>query len=111
MADKKPHAGHGFVKTTIEHFNDNSAVVHHHHEDGPHKDIKHAVGSLDECHDSIEDCLRQKGIDPEKIEEAIDPGIHARALDKLAKETGKDDEEAEEKVSPGLHEKMQKMVE
>lgn len=102
------HAGHGYHMTTITHHDDGSATIKHNHESGDDKE--YAVGDLDGVHDGIEDHLRERGIDPEAIEEAIDPGIHARALDALAKAQGVDEEKAEEKVSPGLHEKMSEMA-
>lgn len=46
---------HQFTHTHIEHHPDHSATVHHVHEEGPHKDIKHAVPSLDHVHDSLQD--------------------------------------------------------
>jgi len=50
---------HGFTHTHIEHHSDHSATVHHVHKDGPHKDVKHAVASLDHLHDSLQDHLGQ----------------------------------------------------
>lgn len=63
MADKKPaekkkkHAGHGFTHSTIEHHADNSHTVTHHHEDGPQKDVKHAVADHDSMMDSMQEHL------------------------------------------------------
>jgi hypothetical protein len=54
----------------------------------------------------VEKALRKQGVDPEKIEEALDPGVHARALKEAAKQSGLNDEKIEERVSPGLHDKM-----
>ncbi len=54
---KKPHAGHGYTHSHVEHYADGSHQVHHVHEDGPHKDMKHAVTDLDSVHDSIQDHL------------------------------------------------------
>lgn len=78
------HAGHGFKKTSITHFDDGSAMIHHEHENGNHS--THAVGDLDGVHDSLEEHLRcpeeveedleKRGINPEKIEEKIAPGLH-----------------------------------
>ena len=48
---------HGFTHTHIEHHKDGSATVHHVHHEGPHKDVKHAVPSLDHIHDSLQDHL------------------------------------------------------
>jgi hypothetical protein len=78
---------HKFLHTTIEHHDDGSATVHHEHEDGK-SHVRHAVADLDAIHDSLEEHLRdpeeieaeveKKGIDPEKLEEAISPGIHEK---------------------------------
>jgi hypothetical protein len=77
---------HKFLRTTIEHHADGSATVHHEHQDGEGHHVKHAVLDLDGIHDSLEDHLRdpeeveaypkEHGIDPEKLEEAIHPGLH-----------------------------------
>ena len=91
---KKPHAGHGFVHTTIDHHEDGSATVHHEHEDGKsHK--TYAVTHLDALHDGLEDHLRtpeeiekwltEHGIDPEKLEEAIHPGLHEKMKEVVEK--------------------------
>lgn len=69
MAKKKHHK---FTHTHIEHFHDGSAAVHHVHEEGPHKDVKHAVGSLDEAHDSLQDHLGA----PNEGEEQANQGQH-----------------------------------
>jgi hypothetical protein len=50
---KKKHAGHGFTHSTVEHHGDGSHTVTHHHEDGPQKDVKHAVGDHDAMMDSM----------------------------------------------------------
>lgn len=50
---KHPHAGHGFTHTHVEHHADGSHTVHHVHEDGPHKDVKSAVGDHDGMMDSM----------------------------------------------------------
>lgn len=79
---------HKFTHSTIEHHDDGSHTIHHQHADGPEHDVKHAVADLDEVHDSFEKHFRdpeevegmvgKKGIDPEKLEEAISPGIHEK---------------------------------
>jgi hypothetical protein len=48
---------HKFHKTTVDHHKDGSATVEHHHSEGPHKNVKHAVQSLDHLHDSLQDHL------------------------------------------------------
>lgn len=93
MSEEKKikHAGHGYHETVIRHFDDGSAAIHHKvHPDHVHemKDKEYGVGHLDEIHDGIEDHLRnpeeieaklqKQGIDPEKLEEAIKPGLHER---------------------------------
>ena len=55
--EKKKKKGHKFHRTHIEHFKDGSGTVEHHHEEGAHKNVKHAVGNIDEMHDSVEDHL------------------------------------------------------
>lgn len=80
-----PVAKHKYLRTTIEHHYDGSATVHHEHSDGT-SHVKHAVLDLDGVHDSLEDYLRdpeeveadleKHGIDTEKLEEAIHPGLH-----------------------------------
>jgi len=50
-------AKHGFKHTKISHHKDGSLTVHHVHKDGPHKDVHHAVMSLDHLHDSMQDHL------------------------------------------------------
>jgi hypothetical protein len=79
---------HGFTHTDAEHHADGSITLTHTHID-PAKSIKRAVSDLDEMHDSMEDCcnpdepekvekeLEDRGIDPEKLEEDIAPGLHA----------------------------------
>lgn len=112
---KKPHAGHGYIWTDIDHHEDGSATVHHEHEDGKsHK--TYAVSDLDGVHDGLEDHLRdpeeieswlkEHDIDPEKLEELIHPGLHAEALEKA----GVDDEKLEEEVEPGIHRKMAEAI-
>jgi hypothetical protein len=54
-AKKKPHAGHGYTHTHIEHHADNSHTVHHVHEDGPHRDVKGAVADHDGLMDHMMD--------------------------------------------------------
>ena len=56
---KKKHAGHGFTHTSILHHADNSHTVTHHHEDGPQKDVTHAVGDHDAMMDSMMDHTSQ----------------------------------------------------
>jgi hypothetical protein len=51
---------HKFSHTHVEHHNDGSSTVHHVHHEGPHKDVKHAVSSLDHLHDSMQDHLGQE---------------------------------------------------
>jgi hypothetical protein len=45
---------HKFHKTTGQLHKDGSATVEHHHSEGPHKNVKHAVQSLDHLHDSMQ---------------------------------------------------------
>jgi hypothetical protein len=52
--------------------------------------------------DNTEKAFKEMGVDPERVEEAIDPGVHARALSA----SGADHEAMEEKVHPGLHKQM-----
>jgi hypothetical protein len=54
---KKPHAGHGYTHSSVQHHGDSSHTVTHHHEDGSHKDMTHAVTDLDGVHDSLQDHL------------------------------------------------------
>lgn len=71
---KKPHAGHGFTSSHIEHYADGSHQVHHVHEDGPHKDVKHAV----EGHDSMLDSMMQHTSQPNPGEDmSAAPGAPA----------------------------------
>jgi hypothetical protein len=85
---KKPHAGHGYHRTIIEHHGDLSHTVRHEHEDGKsHK--SYAVADLDAVHDGLEDHLGEpnagedediegkKYADEEAMEEKLHPGIHA----------------------------------
>jgi len=88
--DRIPHAGHGYHRTTVTHHDDGSATIKHEHEDGKsHKE--YAVGDLDGVHDGLEDCLRlaeeteaklkERGINPEALEESIAPGLHEKMAD------------------------------
>lgn len=70
---KKKHAHHGFHTTHVEHHADGSHTVHHMHHEGPHKDVKHAVTSLDHLHDSLEDHL---GPEPTDGDKELDNGVH-----------------------------------
>ncbi len=63
---------HGFHTTHIEHHKDGSATVHHKHMDGAHKDVKHAVQSLDHIHDSLQDHLGE----PNPGEAEANAGMH-----------------------------------
>jgi hypothetical protein len=85
---KRPHAGHGYKHTHIEHHDDGSHTIHHEHEDGKsHK--RYAVADLDAVHDGLEDHLGEpnagedediegkKYADEEAMEEKLHPGIHA----------------------------------
>lgn len=63
---------HGFTHTHIKHHADGSATVHHKHKDGPHKDVEHAVPSLDHIHDSLQDHLGM----PNPGEAEADQGQH-----------------------------------
>jgi hypothetical protein len=56
---KKPHAGHGYTHTNVEHHADGSHTVHHVHEDGPHKDVKGAVADHDGLMDHMMDHTSQ----------------------------------------------------
>ena len=86
---------HGFRETHIELHGDGSATIHHVHQDGPEKDLKHAGADLDGIHDCLEDhCnpekmekgLKAEGKDPEAMEEKIAPGIHAKVASMASKE-------------------------
>lgn len=60
MANERLHAGHGFHRTHIKHHHDGSHTVRHEvHPRHAHlkKDVEHAVGHLDELHDSLQDHL------------------------------------------------------
>jgi len=57
MEGKKKHAHHGFTHSHIEHHADGSHTVEHHHNEGPHKNVRHAAMSLDHVHDSLQDHL------------------------------------------------------
>ena len=112
------HAGHGHTSTMITHHADGSATVKHEHEGGDHKE--YAVSDLDGVHDGLEDHLRTPdeigkdidahGIDYEALEEAIEPGIHDKALDYLAEKDKVNPNDIEEKVSPGMHERMARLI-
>ena len=112
------HAGHGHTNTMITHHADGSATVKHQHEAGDHKE--YAVADLDGVHDGLEDHLRtpheiekdldSRGIDHEALEEAIEPGLHDKALDYLADKDKVDSDDIEEKVSPGVHERMARLI-
>ena len=58
---KKPHAGHGFLRSKHEYHADGSMTHHFEHESGPDRDVKHATADLDGMHDSLEDNLRPEG--------------------------------------------------
>jgi len=79
---KKPHAGHGFHSTHIEHHPDGSATIHHIHEDGSDHDKKYAVLDLDSIHDGMEDHLGE----PNEGEDAEnhDHPSHAELTDEIA---------------------------
>lgn len=79
---------HGFTHTHIDLHDDGSASIHHVHQDGPDKDMKHAVPDLDGVHECLEDHCN-----PEKMEKGL-------------KKAGKDPEALEEKISPGIHDKV-----
>lgn len=79
---------HKFSHTHIELHDDGSATIHHMHESDPTKDVKHAVGDMDELHDSLQEHLNPEeekveamGKDPEVLEEKISPGIHKKVLE------------------------------
>lgn len=69
MAEKK----HGYKHTHVEHHKDRSMTIHHQHSEGPHKDVKHAVASLDHMHDSLRDHL---GEGPSEGDQELDNGVH-----------------------------------
>lgn len=80
---------HKFSETRIKIHNDGSATVHHMHETDPSQDVEHAVADTDGIHDSLQQHLnpeeaeseiKARGMDPEALEEAADPGIHDRIL-------------------------------
>ena len=119
MANKM-HAGHGFLHTSVEHHNDGSVTVHHVHKYGEKYDVKHAVGNLDELHDSMQEHLdpekaeervKKLGFDPESLEETVHPHLHEEALMKSAHQQGKDADDVEEEVDPGIHNRILKLVE
>lgn len=63
---------HKFHSTHISHHDDGSATVHHMHEDGPHKDVKHAVGD----HDGMMDSMMEHTSAPNPGEAEADMGQH-----------------------------------
>jgi hypothetical protein len=76
---------HKFDSTMITHHDDGSHTVHHMHEDGPEHDDIGAVNDHDSLLDNlcdhldpekVESELKSHGIDSEKLEELISPGIH-----------------------------------
>ena len=67
------HAHHGFTHTHIEHHGDGSATVHHVHNEGPHKDVKHAALNLDHIHDSLQDHLAE----PSQGTQELENGVHS----------------------------------
>lgn len=69
---KTKHAGHGYTHVHVEHHKDGSHTVHHRHEDGAHKDSRHAASNIDGVHDSIED---HEGM-PNPGEAEADAGDH-----------------------------------
>lgn len=80
---------HKFAETRLKIHDDGSMTVHHMHETDPKQDVVHAVGDLDGAHDSMQQHLnpddaeaeiKARGMDPEVLEEAADPGIHDRIL-------------------------------
>jgi hypothetical protein len=72
---------HKFTHTHAEHHADGSHTVHHVHADGPHKDVKHAVASLDHLHDSMQDHL---GTPNPGEAEAAAPGAPAAGAPPMA---------------------------
>jgi len=111
---------HKFLRTHVNWHPDGSATIHHEHEDGT-SHVKHAVLDLDGVHDSLEDHLRDpeeiekeikdRGVDPEKLEEVIEPGLHDKALDYLSEKDHIKPDDVEEKVSPGVHARMARLIE
>jgi hypothetical protein len=75
MAHKKSHK---YTHTHIEHHADNSHTVHHVHEDGPHKDSKHAVADHDSMIDSLMD--HTSAPNPGESTEAAVPGAPATGM-------------------------------
>lgn len=65
---------HKFHHTRITHHADGSATIRHEHEEGPHKDVEHAVADLDGIHDSVEDHMGQPN-DGEAEAEAGQHGV------------------------------------
>lgn len=72
MAEKSKKT-HKYKKAHFEHHKDGSSTAHYEHDEGPEKDSKHAVASLDHLHDSVEDHL---GGEPNDEEAALDRGEH-----------------------------------
>lgn len=72
MAQEKKKKGHKYHHTRVEHHKDGSHTVHHAHDEGVHKDVKHAVSNLDGVQDSIEDNLGT----PNAGEAEADQGNH-----------------------------------
>ena len=63
---------HKFSHSHMEHHHDGSITMHHVHEDGPHKDVRHAVADLDAAHDSMQEHLGA----PNPGEEQAEAGQH-----------------------------------
>lgn len=88
---------HKFTHTHIEHHKDGSHTIHHVHEEGPHKDVKSAVGDHDELMDHMMDNTSEpnpgedQDENEEALEEAIHPGIH-KEVAKAQKEGDKVEE-------------------
>lgn len=55
-AKKRPHAGHGYKRTTVDHHDDGSHTVRHEHEDGV-SHMSYAKADLDQLHDGLQDHL------------------------------------------------------
>jgi len=73
MEDKRKHR---YGKFHAEIHDDGSISIHHEHEEGSHKDSKHAVADLDGLHDSLQDHYNPEYEEAEKAEEKVHPGIH-----------------------------------
>lgn len=65
---KAPMRKHNFKETNIELHHDGSATIHHVHEEGPHKDVKHAAADIDAIHDSLQDHLNPDEEEKEEVE-------------------------------------------